>query len=121
MNHMNGQSSHDRVPSISRRRDRRRGLGDLLIALSRSIGERADILLMRGAFEEMLRRLVPVRSVHLRDSNSRWIAAGGGPVEAAESIALDVPGAGAGGILEATIEPGTPLGQWDFQLLGQAA
>jgi DNA-binding NtrC family response regulator len=121
MNQMTGQSSHDRVPSISRRRDRRRGLGDLLITLSRSIGERADILLMRGAFEEMLRRLVPVRSVQIRDSNSRWIGAGGGPVEAVESIALDVPGAGAGRILEATFEPGASLGEWDFQLLGQAA
>jgi DNA-binding NtrC family response regulator len=121
MNQMTGQSSHDRVPSISRRRDRRRGLGDLLITLSRSIGERADILLMRGAFEEMLRRLVPVRSVQIRDSNGRWIGAGGGPVEAVESIALDVPGAGAGGILEATFEPGASLGVWDFQLLGQAA
>jgi transcriptional regulator with PAS, ATPase and Fis domain len=92
-----------------------------LITLSRSIGERSDVLLMRGAFEETLRRLVPVRSVQVRDSNSRWIRAGGGSIELVESIVLDVPGAGAGGVLEVTFEPGAPLGEWDFQLLGQAA
>src|ERR1700720_4342692 len=114
---MAGDSNQDRGASVQRRRDRRRGLGDLLIALSRSIGERADILLMRGAFEEMLRRLVPARSVRIRDSNSRSIGAGGAPAEAIESIAIDVPG----GILEAAFEPGALLGEWDFQLLGQAA
>jgi DNA-binding NtrC family response regulator len=118
---MAGQPNQDRSPSVSRRRDRRRGLGDLLNALSRSLGERADILLVRGAFEETLRRLVPVRSVQVRDSNSRWIGASGGPVEVVESIVLDVPGAAAGGVLEATLEPGAPLGEWDCQLLGQAA
>jgi DNA-binding NtrC family response regulator len=120
---MAGQSIHDRLASVQRRRDRRRGLGDLLIALSRSIGERADILLMRGAFEETLRRLMPARSVQMRDNTSRWIGAGGGPAGALESIALDVPGTGAGGggILEVTFEPGPPLGQWDLQLLGEAA
>jgi transcriptional regulator with PAS, ATPase and Fis domain len=59
--------------------------------------------------------------VHLRDRNSRWIAAGGGPVDAAAAIALDVPGPGAGGILEATFQPGAPVSEWDFQLFGHAA
>src|SRR5580704_13365071 len=82
--HMAGHPNQDRSPSISRRRDRRRGLGDLLMALSRSLGERADILLMRGAFEEMLRRLLPVRSVQVRDSNSRWVGASNGPTDVVE-------------------------------------
>src|SRR5262245_3054262 len=58
-----------------RRRDRRIGLADVLSALSRSIGERADAAMMRGTFEEILRRAVPVRAVHLREINSRWAGA----------------------------------------------
>jgi len=105
---------------IPRRRDRRAGIGDLLIALSRAALD-ADASLARGAFEEGLRRLVPVRAVQLRDSHTRWstrvdTAAG------VESIALEVPGpAHTGqGVLEATFEPGSHLGDWDFQLLNVA-
>ena len=104
----------------SRRRDRRYGIGDLLSNLSRSISERSDISLMRGAFEQLLQRIVPVRSVHLRDGNSRWGPARD-PAALVESISLDVPGAGAGGVLEAAFDPGAPLGEWDFQRLGDAA
>ena len=46
---------------------------------------------MRGAFEETLRRVVPVRSVRLRDNAGRWSGRAEGP-DAIESIALDVPG-----------------------------
>ena len=108
---------------IRRQRDRRRGLGDLLANLSRSIADRADVSLLRGAFEEALRRLVPVRSVRLRENNGRWIGRGDAleAVEAVESIALEVPGFGAGGVLEATFEPGSPPSEWDFQLLSVAA
>jgi hypothetical protein len=49
---------------VVRQRDRRRGLGDLLAGLSRSLAERPDTSLLRGAFDEALRRLVPVRSAH---------------------------------------------------------
>jgi transcriptional regulator with PAS, ATPase and Fis domain len=118
---MAGHSMHDRAPSAPRRGDRRRGLGDLLTTLSRSLCERADTLSMRGAFEDVLRRLVPVRSVRLRDGSSRWTDAGGGPIDGVEPIVLDVPGPGAGHVLEATFEPGAPRAEWDVQLLGQAA
>jgi transcriptional regulator with PAS, ATPase and Fis domain len=104
----------------ARRRDRRYGIGEVLASLSRSIGERADISLMRGAFELLLQRIVPVRSVHLRDGNSRWPAARV-PGVPGESISLDVRGAGSGGVLEAAFEPGAPLGEWDLQMLGEAA
>src|SRR5687768_17212910 len=57
---------------VERRRDRRLGLSDLLAALTRALGDRADSFLLRGAFEETLRRLVPVRSVRLRDNTGRW-------------------------------------------------
>jgi len=105
---------------IPRRRERRFGLGELLTNLSRSIGDRSDISLMRGAFEQLLQRMLPVQSVRLRDGNSRWLGSRG-PVTVVESVAIDVPGVGAGGVLEAAFDPGAPLGEWDFQLLGDAA
>jgi len=104
-----------------RRRERRQALGDLLAALTRGLDRRNDVSLLRGAFEEMLRKIVPVRTVHLREIAGRWssqraVAAG------AESIALEVPGpdATSTGVLEATFDPGSHLGEWDFQMLGLA-
>src|SRR5438034_8638499 len=57
---------------IPRRRDRRQALANLLVALTRALG-RADVSLMRGAFEETLRHVVPARSILLREAGSRWI------------------------------------------------
>jgi DNA-binding NtrC family response regulator len=112
----------DTRPQAPRRRDRRHGFGDLLIALTRSLDRHEDISLMRGAFEAGLRQLVPIRSAQLRDAGSRW--AGRGVSSAgAESIALDVPGPdpAPAGTLEATFDPGCGLGEWDFHMLGVAA
>ena len=105
---------------VPRQRDRRQALGDVLTTITRALDRRTDILLMRGAFEEALRRIVPVRSVRLRGAGNRW------PVEdaaGAESIALEVPGSDSATphVLEATFDPGCRLGDWDFQLLGLAA
>ena len=106
----------------SRRRDRRRSLADLLAALTRSLDRDLDMSFIRGEFEDAVRRIVPVRTIHLRDTGSRWA---GRIVEsgAIESIVLDVPGADPtmGGQLEATFDPGCCLGEWDFQMLGTAA
>jgi transcriptional regulator with PAS, ATPase and Fis domain len=109
-----------RVSGLPRRRDRRSGVSDLVAALSRALGDRADVALMRGAFEEALRRVVPIRSVQLRDNGSRWNAPRLDEASI-ESIALELPGGGPGGVLEASLEPGAPLGDWDVQLLGTAA
>jgi two-component system, NtrC family, response regulator HydG len=105
-----------------RQRDRREALADLLAALTRSLDRRHDISLMRGAFEEWLRRAVPLRTVRLREAGSRWIGRGDAPA-APESVALEVPGADPEmpGLLEATFDPGCCLGDWDFQVLGAAA
>lgn len=110
------------APYTPRQRDRRRALGDLLAALTRSLDRQLDISLIRGEFEDTLRRVVPVRSVQLRDTGSRWA----GRIDdagAVESIVLDVPGAdpATSGHLEATFDPGCRLGEWDFQTLGVAA
>src|SRR5436190_1565050 len=98
------------VDYLPRRRERREAFGQLLSTLTRSLDSQGDVSLMRGAFEQAIRRLVPVRSVQLRECASRWIAAaddGSG----GESIALDVPGPdeASRGILEARMEPGSPL------------
>jgi two-component system response regulator HydG len=106
-----------------RQRERRQAIGELLAAVTRLLDRRADVSLIRGAFEEMLRRVVPVRSVHLRDAvGSRWIARADMPLDA-RSIALEVPGADSTsqGVLEATFDPGCRPGEWDFQTLGLAA
>src|SRR5207248_2236774 len=107
-----------------RRRDRRQAFGDLLGALARSIDRRHDISLIRGTFEEMLRRMVPVRAVQLREAGSRWLALTVGATgRGAESVALEVPGIEPGlhGQLEAIFDPACGLGEWDFQVLGVAA
>src|SRR5204863_9835073 len=99
---INTQSESARPPSCSRQRDRRRGFGELLAALARTIGSRGDTALLRGAFEELVRRTLSVRSVHLRDASSRW---GSRPdTNAIESVAFEVPGPSpkARGVLEAT-------------------
>ena len=105
-----------------RQRDRRQALTDLFAALTRALDRQGDISLMRGAFEQMMRRLVPVRTIQLREISSRWsnrIDSGAGT----ESIALDVPGSDPAvkSVLEASFDPACRLGEWDFQMLGLAA
>src|SRR5437870_12688754 len=105
-----------------RQRDRRQALTDLFSALTRALDRQGDISLMRGAFEQMLRRIVPVRTIQLREISSRWSGrsdAGAGT----ESIVLDVPGCDPAvkSVLEASFDPGCRLGEWDFQMLGLAA
>jgi DNA-binding NtrC family response regulator len=109
-------------PYTPRQRDRRQALAELFAALTRALDRRHDISLMRGAFEEWLRRIVPLRTVHLREGGSRFAGRGDAPA-APESVALEVPGADPEmpGLLEATFDPGCRLGEWDFQMLGVAA
>ncbi len=105
-----------------RQRDRRQSFADLLGAVTRAMDRRLDASLMRGVFEERLRRIVPVRTIQLRDAASPWLARREEPA-GSESVALEVPGSDAAsrGILEATFDPGTSLGEWDFQQLGICA
>jgi DNA-binding NtrC family response regulator len=101
----------------ARQRDRRRGLGEILATLSRAIGEHRDPALMRGTLQQLLAQTLPVRSVRLRTETARWTP----PDDAIESVAIEVPAAGATGVLEATFEPGCRLGEWDLQLLTASA
>ena len=108
-------------PHTLRQRDRREAISDLLAGLTRALDRRLDVALMRGAFEAALKRIVPVRSVQLREIGSRW--GGRGDPQGPESVALDVPGAdpSSQGLLEVTFDPGCRLGDWDFQMLATAA
>src|SRR6185503_16608082 len=107
--------------AVPRQRDRRRGFGELLATLARTIGSRSDTALLRGAFEELVRRTLSVRSVHLRDASSRWSVRP--DTSAIESVAFEVPGPSpkTRGVLEATFDPDCRPGEWDIQMLGMAA
>jgi DNA-binding NtrC family response regulator len=114
-------SSAAMLQTTARQRERRNAFADLLAGLTRALDRRNDISLMRGAFEELMRRVVPVRTIQLREAGSRWalrVDASG-----AESFAVEVPGADPvnTGVLEATFDPASGLGEWDFQMLGLAA
>jgi transcriptional regulator with PAS, ATPase and Fis domain len=108
---------------IRRQRDRRQALEQLLAPVVRTIDRREELTMMRVAFEDAMRRIVPVRTAQLRDPTSRWLTRTGAAQRAPESIAFDVPGSEPAGpaVLEATFEPGSVLGEWDFQFLGLAA
>jgi DNA-binding NtrC family response regulator len=113
----------DAMTFAVRQRDRRRTVGEVIAAVARGVGGRADAGLIRGAFEEALVRVLPVRSVTLREATSRWLAGRTADSPGVESIAFDVPAptpAGRG-ILEASFDAGCRVAEWDFQLLGQAA
>src|SRR5215831_3026384 len=108
-------------PHGPRRRERRQSFADFLGTLSRALDRRHDISLIRGTFEEMVRRVVPARTIQLREAGSRWLSRGDA-IAGSESVALEVPGDGvAQGVLEATFDPGSRMGEWDFQMLGAAA
>src|SRR5262245_50740341 len=112
-----GEAPPSRPMTTSRQRDRRRGFAELLLALAGTVDRRDEIALLRDTFEQAVRRIVPVRTAHLRNLGERWSRRSDVP-PGPESIALDVHGAG---VLEATFEPGAPLGEWDFQSLDLAA
>ena len=102
-----------------RRRERRQAFAELLTALTRHLDRPGDVALMRGAFETMLRRMIPARTIQLREVAGRW-PLGAGASAGAESIAFEVPrvDGAAPSVLEATFDPGSALGEWDFQMLG---
>lgn len=121
MHESEGALEVDLVSRRARQRDRRRGLGDVLATLARTIGSASDGGSLRSAFEEALARTLPVQAVALRDCGGRWR-----PDDrrgTADGVAFDVvgPSPGQRGILEATFERGRRLGEWDFQLMGHAA
>jgi len=104
-----------------RHRDRRRALGEVLTTLARAVAGRGETGSLRSAFEEALLRVLPVRSIVLRDQASRWTAEK--PDEDVESVAFEVAGPTPAqrGLLQATFDRTNRLGEWDFQVMGHAA
>jgi len=104
-----------------RQRDRRRALGDVVAMLARAVAGRGESGSLRSAFEDALLRVLPVRSIVLRDQATRWPAEK--PDEGVESVAFEVAGPTPAqrGLLQATFDRASRLGEWDFQVMGQAA
>ena len=117
---VSGKRVRERDSLQHRGRERRRGLADLIAALSRVLVQRGEAAFLRGAFEETLRQLIGVRAVRLREAGSRWSRAS---ETDGETYAIEVPPSAArtGGMLETSLQPGTPLGAWDCELLKTGA
>ncbi len=109
--------------SWSRGKDRRNAFPSLLAALSRVVEHERERLAVRRAFEHGIRQLVPVRRLVLRELPPQE---GGQPpvVESRnDTVAVRVPTSDASRTisLEASLDPGHRLDQWDQQVLRSAA
>lgn len=104
-----------------RQRDRRLGLGDVLATLARAVASRREAGVVRVAFEESLKRALPMQSIVLRESARRWPT--DVPSGSLEQMVFDVPGPSPAqhGVLEATFDRGRRMSDWDVQLLKHAA
>ena len=104
-----------------RRRDRRRGLGEVVAAVARAIGGRGEPGEVRRVFEEATAGALDMRSVMLRESTTRWPSSA--PTAGLESVAFEVAGGEAHkrGSLEFTFARTARHDEWDYQLFGQAA
>jgi DNA-binding NtrC family response regulator len=109
------------APQMPRQRDRRKALSELLTTLTRALNRHGNATSMRSAFEEMLRRAVPVRSVQLHGTGTGWKTRSE-VTPGTKTIAFEVPGAdpASHGVLEVTFDPGSHPSEWDLQVLGLA-
>lgn len=99
----------------ARRRDRRAGVAGLLAALPPML-RRADGLLVRGVFEEGVRRLVGAERVLLREASTSTLRIVGG---AAQTVSIEVPTGelSRGLFLEASAPANRRFDEWDLQIL----
>jgi hypothetical protein len=106
----------------ARQRDRRGGITALLASLSQGLREDHAAAALRERFESALRQIVPLRSVHLRETGPPFTLRPPGPSASTESVCLDIPMSGPTGraLLEATFDRATGLDEWDFQTLNAA-
>ncbi len=107
----------------ARQRDRRRNVGEVLTTMARAAAGRADPGVLRSAFEDAVRGVLSVRGIALRDGAPRWAP----PPDrrpGVDVVAVELPSrsSSAGrGRLEATLEAGCRLAEWDTQFLDHAA
>jgi DNA-binding NtrC family response regulator len=106
-----------------RRGERRADLRQVVRALASTISGRHDDRFLPTVFEQALARVVPARSIRLREVPARYQARLATPTRTAESVVLDVPTCDADRqfVLEATFDPGCPLDDWNADLLSAAA
>ena len=120
-------SSSEPFPAASRgllrprRRDRRVGVETLLAVVGRALARPASGPSLREAFEGVLCQLLPIRSAELR----RGGLSGGSATSArgAGSFVVDVPSVEpqTRPTLEVAFEAGSPIADWDVQVLTAAA
>jgi transcriptional regulator with PAS, ATPase and Fis domain len=106
-----------------RRGDRRADLRHVLNALSAELNAREGARTLQSVFEQELSRVLPARSIRLREVPTRFQARLVTPTRTADSVVLDVPTADSSRqiVLEATLEPGRTLDEWNTDLLIAAA
>ena len=116
-------SSGAMLQPAARQRERRQAFADLLAGLTRALDRRNDISLMRGAFEDLMRRTVPVRYDPAARSRQPVDRPSRGCV-GAESFARRSAWRRSGQCRRARSDIrslGWRSGEWDFQMLGMAA
>lgn len=104
-----------------RRAERRVGFETLLTAVGRTLCRTHGEPNLRGAFEEVLRQMLPVRRVQLRRAlaGSTRLRPESGP----DFVAIEVPGSDqqTRSLLEVTFTPGSAWSEWEVQALRTAA
>ena len=113
------RDAHPWARTRERRRDRRAGLSVLAASLAPAL-RRSEGHVLRGVFEEGVRRLVSARSLRLRDDCRPSDRAAGSP---GHVVALEVPlgEPATRTVLEAISEPQARFDDWDVQLLAVAS
>ena len=106
-----------------RRNDRRADLRHVLGALAAGLVQRQDQGPLQNIFEQELSRVLPARSIRLREIPTRFHARLVTPTGTAQSVVLDVatPDPSRQIVLEATLAPGSRLDEWNKELLVAAA
>jgi DNA-binding NtrC family response regulator len=107
----------------TRRGERRADLRQIVTALAAELIRPPEDRGLQRVFEQELSRVVPARSIRLREVPMRFQARLVTPTRTSESMVLDVPTPDPSRqvVLEATFEPGCALDEWNVDLLSAAA
>jgi transcriptional regulator with AAA-type ATPase domain len=111
------------VAGISvRRGERRADLRQVIRAVASTLLSRQDDRTLPSIFEQALARVLPVRSIRLREVPSRYQVRLVTPTRTSDSVVLDIPTADPERqfVLEANFDPGRPLDEWNIDLLSSA-
>ena len=106
-----------------RRGERRADLRQVIRAVAATLASRQDERTLPSIFEQVLARIVPARSVRLREIPARYQARLVTPTRTGDAVVVDVPTGDPERrfVLEASVDPGRPLDDWSIELLSSAA